>query len=264
VRDAAPGDVRTRTGVAMGTLPYMPPEQALGKRSEIDGRVDIFALGATAFRILSRRCIHEADSDAGMLLAMASKPAPPLRSVAAEVPEHVASIVDLSLAFNKDARYPDARTMQADVRVVRRGEAPPYASARRQALDQPTRQDAPAASVPRAAPVAPISADAPTAVVHFGTPTVVAAPPAAEIAAAAAAPVAIPAPSTRLPLWSVAAVSALLLGALIWILWPTPDSSDADGVQNTNSEEAIQQPSTKEPVKGRDKPKKGAERRRKH
>src|SRR5215831_10932051 len=53
--DGGPGQQHTRTGVALGTLAYMAPEQALGRRTEIDGRVDLFALGATMFRVLSGR-----------------------------------------------------------------------------------------------------------------------------------------------------------------------------------------------------------------
>jgi eukaryotic-like serine/threonine-protein kinase len=70
--DAAPGDFRTKTGLALGTLPYMAPEQALGRRAEIDGRTDLFALGASAFRIVAGRKVHEAPSEAELLMAMAS------------------------------------------------------------------------------------------------------------------------------------------------------------------------------------------------
>lgn len=167
VLESAPDDVRTRTGMAMGTMPYMAPEQALGKRSEIDGRVDLFALGATAFRILARRKIHESDSDAGLLVAMATQPAPALRSVAPDVPDAVAKIVDLALAFNRDARYPDAKQMQADVRAVRQGQPPSYASARLQSTEDVTRASG---SVVAAASAAV------TLVAPLGTPTVVAAP----------------------------------------------------------------------------------------
>jgi serine/threonine protein kinase len=138
VLEGAPDDLRTRTGMAMGTLSYMAPEQALGQSSEIDGRIDLFALGATAFRILAQRRIHEADTDAGLLVAMATKPAPPLLSVAPGVPPEVAAIVDLALAFSRDARYPDARTMQSDVVAVQRGEAPPFAMGRLSTRDQAT------------------------------------------------------------------------------------------------------------------------------
>ena len=136
--DAAPGDFQTRTGAALGTFPYMAPEQALGRRDEIDGRVDLFALGATAFRILAQRKVHEAESDAELLMAMASKPAPPLASVAPHVPREVCAVVDLSLAFSRDARYPDAGTMQADVRAVRKGRRPLYAWGRQAARDRAT------------------------------------------------------------------------------------------------------------------------------
>ncbi|MBN2192926.1 MAG: protein kinase [Polyangiaceae bacterium] len=133
-----PGDFRTRSGLALGTFPYMAPEQALGRRSEIDGRVDIFALGASAFRIIARRRIHEAESEAELLMAMASKPAPPLAGVAPGTPEGLCRVVDLSLAFSKDARYPDVATMQADVRAVARGEPPPFATGREAVRDQAT------------------------------------------------------------------------------------------------------------------------------
>jgi len=136
--DAVPGDFKTRSGAALGTFPYMAPEQALGRREEIDGRADLFSLGATAFRILAQRKVHEADSDAELLMAMASKAAPSLRGVAPHVPAIVAQVIDVSLAFAKQARYPDARTMQTDVRAVRRGEPPPYATMRGNVQGAPT------------------------------------------------------------------------------------------------------------------------------
>lgn len=146
--DALPGDYRTRSGLALGTFPYMAPEQALGRRTEIDGRVDLFSLGASAFRILARRRVHEAESEAELLIAMASKPAPSLASVTTGVPEGVCRVVDLALAFSKEARYPDARTMQADVRAVLRGEPPPYAVERAAARNEPTCAGGVAAAVP--------------------------------------------------------------------------------------------------------------------
>ena len=139
--ESAPSEHRTRTGVALGTLPYMAPEQALGRLSEIDGRVDLFALGATLFRILTGRRVHEGNSVAELLIAMASKPAPPLASVRPDLPSELCRVVDLALAFSRDARYPDARTMLGDVRALRQGAPPPYASARFSQREQKTRAD---------------------------------------------------------------------------------------------------------------------------
>jgi serine/threonine-protein kinase len=127
---------RTRFGAKLGTAPYMPPEQVKGL--PIDGRADLFAVGATMFRLVAKRRIHEAQTETEMLLLMATTPAPPLASVAPDASESVCMIVDRALAFEKHQRYPDADTMQGDVRAVRRGEAPPYAKARLAAGDLPS------------------------------------------------------------------------------------------------------------------------------
>jgi eukaryotic-like serine/threonine-protein kinase len=154
VLDGVPAEHRTRTGVALGTLAYMAPEQALGRRAEIDGRVDIFALGATMFRVLSGRRVHEAESEAELLMAMASRPAPPLASVVPGIAPAVAGVIDLALAFSRDARYPDARTMQGDVRALRQGQPGPYASARISSREEATRAEMPAPSSHRTQPLA--------------------------------------------------------------------------------------------------------------
>jgi serine/threonine protein kinase len=147
--EGAPGDYRTQTGMALGTLPYMAPEQALGLSRDIDGRADLFSMGATAFRILAGRRVHEAESEAELLMAMASKPAPRLSTVAPAIPIDVCAVVDLALAFARDARYPDARTMLGDVRALRAAQRPPYVTRSPAVLgrDEPTR-------VERAAPAA--------------------------------------------------------------------------------------------------------------
>ncbi|HEX9294740.1 MAG TPA: serine/threonine-protein kinase, partial [Polyangiaceae bacterium] len=118
VREAT-NELHTRTGTALGTLPYMAPEQVKGM--DIDGRVDVFALGATMFRLIAKRHIHEGRSDAELLVKMATLPAPPLASVAPAAPADVCAIVDRALAFDREARYPSVEAMQKDVRVAQKG-----------------------------------------------------------------------------------------------------------------------------------------------
>ena len=72
--------VHTRTGAMLGTTPYMAPEQIHAR--PLDGRADLFAVGATMFRVLAKRRLFEAESDASLLMMMGSTQAPSLRDVA--------------------------------------------------------------------------------------------------------------------------------------------------------------------------------------
>jgi serine/threonine-protein kinase len=109
------GQAITTYGLALGTPSFMSPEQAAGRLDEIDGRTDLFALAATGFRLRAGRRIHEAANPVELVQKMASLPAPPIRSVARDVSEPYARIVDRALAFRRDDRYPDADAMQHDV-----------------------------------------------------------------------------------------------------------------------------------------------------
>jgi serine/threonine protein kinase len=102
--------IHTRTGAMLGTTSYMSPEQIQGR--SIDGRADIFAVGACMFRLLSQRRLHEAASDAELLIKMGTTPAPPLASVAPQVSPQLAGIVDKALAFDAAQRFPDADALR--------------------------------------------------------------------------------------------------------------------------------------------------------
>jgi eukaryotic-like serine/threonine-protein kinase len=120
-------NVRTRAGAMLGTTPYTPPEQIAG--GQIDGRADVFAVGATMFRILAKRHVHVGSTEGELLIKMATEPAPALRSVAPSVSAEVCSIVDRALAFDLSRRYPTAGAMREDIERILGANAAPHASA---------------------------------------------------------------------------------------------------------------------------------------
>lgn len=126
-RVRAPGRATTKAGVTLGTFAYMPPEQARGL-GEIDGRADVYAVGATMFRLLANRIVHDVSTDGELVMRVLSESAPSLATAAPDVPAHVVSVVDRALAFERDDRYPDAATMKKDIDAVLAGSPPPYAS----------------------------------------------------------------------------------------------------------------------------------------
>jgi serine/threonine-protein kinase len=124
-----PEQTITRTGTALGSCAYMAPEQAIGNIAEIDGRTDLFGLGATLYRLLSGRAIFGDRADAELLICAATQQVPVLSSVGPGLPPAVCAVVDRALCFTKAERYPDAATMRFDVVALRTGKDPPYATA---------------------------------------------------------------------------------------------------------------------------------------
>jgi serine/threonine protein kinase len=108
----------TRAGMVMGTPAFMAPEQALAHWEEVDGRTDLWAVGATMFMLLSGRHVHEAQSSQEQLILSATAPAPSLGSVVGGLPRQVVAIVDRALAFDRAGRWPHATAMRAAVRAV--------------------------------------------------------------------------------------------------------------------------------------------------
>jgi serine/threonine-protein kinase len=108
----------TRFGVVMGTPAFMAPEQARGRWDEVDGRTDLWAVGATMFMLLTGRFVHVGESGNDQLILSATKSAPPVASVEASVPPAVAAIIDKALEFERDQRWPDAASMLAAVNEV--------------------------------------------------------------------------------------------------------------------------------------------------
>jgi serine/threonine-protein kinase len=108
----------TIAGMAIGTATYMSPEQAAGQVADIDGRTDIYALGSILFQLASNKRIHDAAHTLGLVVQMATTPAPKLRTVAPDVSEPFANVVDRALEFRREDRYPSAAAMRADVRAA--------------------------------------------------------------------------------------------------------------------------------------------------
>jgi serine/threonine protein kinase len=126
MHEVNPGDgLFTKEGTTLGTTPYMPPEQARGR--DIDERADVFAVGATMFRLLTGRYLHQASGAFDLLMKMGRDPAPPIATIARHLPDAICLVIDRALAFDREQRYRDARAMLEDVRAVIGGASPPNA-----------------------------------------------------------------------------------------------------------------------------------------
>jgi serine/threonine protein kinase len=103
------GRALTRAGTTVGTPNYMSPEQTRG--GEIDGRTDVWALGALLFEMLSGIPAYPHDASYEQtVIAIATEKEPDLASVAPWVPKDLAAVVSKALTRDLDKRIPDCTT----------------------------------------------------------------------------------------------------------------------------------------------------------
>lgn len=102
-----PADTLTRRGTVLGTAFYMSPEQAQSI-ADIDGRTDLFSLGAILFEMLTGRPPHEGRTYEAVLIAICTHDAPDVRASAPDVPEAVAALVARALARDRSQRFQSA------------------------------------------------------------------------------------------------------------------------------------------------------------
>jgi serine/threonine protein kinase len=119
VRDSMAGNSQaTGTGMLLGTPAFMAPEQVIGKPSDIDTRVDLWATGATIFNLVSGQMVHEADTGPMLMVKLATQPPRALHDVQPDAPPGIAAVVDRALAFDKNQRWQTAGEMEAALRAA--------------------------------------------------------------------------------------------------------------------------------------------------
>ncbi|HEY8377794.1 MAG TPA: serine/threonine-protein kinase, partial [Nannocystis sp.] len=108
------GETLTELGAIVGTLRYMPPEQARGE--PVDARCDVFALGAVLFHVIAGRPPHATLDRAALLERLIADKVDDLRSVAPDAPRELAAIVQRAMSPRPDDRYPTAEAFADDLR----------------------------------------------------------------------------------------------------------------------------------------------------
>ena len=106
------GGEATRAGTALGTPSFMAPEQAMGLADGVDGRADIFSIGATLYAMLSGQRLHQGRTDNEAFILAATTPAPSIARVASDLPVEVISLVDKALAWDRRNRFESCEVMR--------------------------------------------------------------------------------------------------------------------------------------------------------
>lgn len=107
------GDGMTQTGMLVGTMEYMSPEQALGKG--LDQRSDLFTLGLIFYELLTGVTPFRADSAIASLLRRTSERAIPVSDHDKAIPSAISNIVSKCLEPDLERRYQSAGELLRDL-----------------------------------------------------------------------------------------------------------------------------------------------------
>ena len=110
----------TEEGIAMGTPFYVSPEQARGEK-HIDGRTDIYALGATLYHMVTGRVPFSGPNPAVVMTMHITEPLPPPEEVHEGVSRGLSQIIEKMMAKDKGARYQTPAELMTDLQAWMEG-----------------------------------------------------------------------------------------------------------------------------------------------
>src|SRR6516165_576031 len=109
------GDGMTQTGMMIGTMEYMSPEQAMG--SDLDARSDIFTMGLIFYELLTGNIPFRAESAIASLVKRTQERAVPLSDVDPTIPPALSMITAKCLERDRNARYSTVQELIDDLDV---------------------------------------------------------------------------------------------------------------------------------------------------
>ncbi len=111
----------TTTGTTLGTIAYISPEQLTDSR-DVDGRADIFSLGALFYEMLTFKTPFDAGNLGGTILRIMNDTPEPLTKINPNIPPRLDAVVQRALKKNREERYQRAAEMQYALQEALRGE----------------------------------------------------------------------------------------------------------------------------------------------
>ena len=105
----------TQTNSVMGSVHYLPPEQASGKGSTIQS--DIYSMGILMYELLSGTLPYKGDNAVEIALKHLKEPLPSIRKEVPDIPQAVENVILKATAKNPKNRYSDARAMHEDLKT---------------------------------------------------------------------------------------------------------------------------------------------------
>jgi tetratricopeptide (TPR) repeat protein len=125
------GQALTATGVTVGIMGYMAPEQARGQR-DLDARADLFALGCVLFQCLTGQPPFVGDDVLTVLLKVITADVARVQSVRPEVPEALDALIAAMLAKDPSERPGSSAAVAAALDAMRTGRQDVVPRSRRQ------------------------------------------------------------------------------------------------------------------------------------
>ncbi|MHC5075028.1 MAG: serine/threonine protein kinase [Planctomycetota bacterium] len=114
---------KTEAGKAYGTPYYIAPEQIRGE-IDIDGRVDLYALGGTFYHMVTGRVPFKAENPAEVMKKHLREELTPPDHINTELSAGVSEVIEIMMAKKKENRYTTADELLVDLYALREGQSP--------------------------------------------------------------------------------------------------------------------------------------------